>query len=83
MDMVSLMKESNVSYKRITHCERISALDTKHIFSVRVCPKDFEAVRRQLGDGQSSKESMKTTFTLNDRIEARYAGRSRWYQTNT
>ena len=73
------MEEKNVSFKRISKTNAVTALDNRHIYTVYIRPKKFKSLLQEVQES-STGPPQKTVFALNDRVEAKYAGRSRWYR---
>lgn len=75
-----VMEEQGVSFKRVTKVEGVAAMDKRHVFTVYIHPKNFATLMKELNERADRPKDGKTVFMLNDRVEAKYAGRSRWYR---
>ena len=75
-----VMSESAVPFKRMTRVEGVASMDKRHVFTVYIHPKNFSTLLKELNERADRPKNGKTVFLLNDRVEAKYAGRSRWYR---
>ncbi|GBG23942.1 E3 ubiquitin-protein ligase TRIP12 [Hondaea fermentalgiana] len=82
--------ESNVPQRRLCLVGGVEAFEERHVFSVYLVPGPNSVVARARHDAESSGSDAtraqsqaareEHSFKLNDRIEGRYAGKSRYYK---
>mmetsp|Transcript_2079 Transcript_2079/g.3772 ORF Transcript_2079/g.3772 Transcript_2079/m.3772 type:complete len:3081 (+) Transcript_2079:509-9751(+) len=73
--------EVNVPERRLCTLESISSLDEKHVYSVYLIPENHPKKNvKKLAAPKVDAKNSTDEFKLNDRVEGRYAGKSRYYK---